>query len=291
MMNYPEKIDLHMHSTVSDGTDDPIAILELVKRAGIGLFSLTDHDSIKGSVKLLDVLAKDPDTAEGVHFLPGIEFSCKDELGKYHILGYNYDARTKPIREIVDKGHTFRMAKLKERLDFLKEEYGFVFSKDDLIELYSKENPGKPHVGNLMVKYGFAPTKEIAIREYINKKRIKNQYIRPEEAIEGILGSGGIPVLAHPAYGDGDQTILGNELKERVKRLIGFGLKGVEAFYSGFVPKTIGLVLRIARDNDLYVTAGSDYHGSNKLVVLGDTNFKGEWPKGLIRFLQDTGIV
>jgi hypothetical protein len=136
------------------------------------------------------------------------------------------------------------------------------------------DNPGKPHIGNLMVQYGYAKSRSEAIKEYIDQLHVKNMYLSPEEAISGILEGGGIPVLAHPFFGNGDQLILGEEMEERLKRLIGFGLKGVEAFYSGFSPKLIKVMLGFAEQYQLYVTAGSDYHGKNKLVVPGDTGLE-----------------
>ena len=139
-----------------------------------------------------------------------------------------------------------------------------------------------------MVKYGYAETKEKAIKEYINLFRVKNDYLRPEEAIYGILGSGGIPVLAHPAFGSGDELFLGKEMEERLLRLMEFGLRGMEVFYSGFTPKLRQEMLSLADKYGLYVTAGSDYHGSNKLVELGDTHLEigQEMPRGMRRFLE-----
>ena len=280
-------IDLHIHTTVSDGTDTPEAILAKVKAAGITLFSITDHDAIKSSTVLPGLLREDDP-----RFLPGAEFSCKDEEGKYHILGYGYDPETEGIQGVVELGHAYRMNKVTARLDFLKREFGFEFPEEELTSLFAMDNPGKPHIGNLMVKYGYAETKEQAIREYINKLHFKGEYVRPEEAIRGILASGGVPVLAHPAYGSGDQLILGEDMDRRLRRLMDFGLKGVEAFYSGFTDKIRGELLDFAERYGLYVTAGSDYHGTNKMIELGDTGLSSgmEWPDGIRRFLADTGL-
>lgn len=282
-MHYPEKIDLHMHTTVSDGTDTPEEILANVKEAGIELFSVTDHDAVKAGPMIRDLL-KEGDPL----FLTGAEFSCKDEEGKYHILGYGFDPDSEAIRQLVDLGHGYRMDKVNARLDFLRDEFNFVFPQEELNELLSMDNPGKPHIGNLMVKMGYAPTKEIAIKEYINKVRFPNKYVRPEEAIEGILGGGGVPVLAHPSYGNGDDIIVGQEMDQRLRKLIDFGLEGVEVFYSGFTDKLRSEMLSFAEKYDLSITAGSDYHGSNKLVVLGDTGCDNaaEGPQGMRRFLD-----
>jgi len=280
-------IDLHMHTIVSDGTDTPTEILCRVRESGFKLFSVTDHDAIKGCEEILPAL-----TAGDPAFLTGVEFSCRDEEGKYHILGYGYDPSSEPIRQVVELGHSYRMNKLKGRLDFLKIQFGVLFSEKDLEELNALDNPGKPHIGNLMVKNGYARSKEEAIHNFIDKLYYRSQYVRPEEAIEGILGSGGIPVLAHPAYGSGDQLILGEDMDKRLRRLMNFGLKGMEVYYSGFTSKLRNQMLAFADRYGLYITAGSDYHGSNKLVSLGDTGLgdPGEWPEGLKRFLADAGV-
>ena len=282
-MDINGKIDLHMHSAVSDGSDTPGEIISRVKQAGIGLFSLTDHDAEKGC-GIIQSLLKEDDPA----FICGVEFSCKDDQGSYHILGYGYDPDLPAIKALVDKGHSLRMKKVTARLDFIKNEFGFVFPQEELQKLLAMDNPGKPHIGNLMVKYGYAATKEEAIIDYIDKLRIRNEYLSPEEAISGILAGKGIPVLAHPFYGSGDQLVIGQDMEERLKRLTGFGLQGVEAFYSGFAPKLINQMLEMADRYHLYVTAGSDYHGKNKIVRLGDTGMEENAAPvpGMVRFLD-----
>ena len=277
-------IDLHMHTTVSDGTDTPEMLIDAVKAAGIEVFSATDHDAVKTGLIIRSLLEPgDP------VFITGAEFSCKDEEGKYHILGYGFDPSGAPMAGLVRKGHALRMKKVELRLDYIKKEFGFGFSKEDTDALYALDNPGKPHIANLMVKYGYAPDKNTAMRDYLNRVRSGSEYLRPVEAIAAIAASGGIPVLAHPFYGSGDELILGDEMEARLHRLIGMGLRGAEAFYSGFSAKLRDNMLSLAQKFRLYVTAGSDYHGSNKLVTLGDTGLRdaGEMPEGLIRFLKD----
>ena len=259
------KIDLHMHSRVSDGTDSPLELLGKVRDAGLEVFSLTDHDAIKGCAEIRsNIKAGDP------RFITGAEFSCRDELGKYHILGYGFDTLSGAMPEFIENSHNTRMKKLEARLAFLKSEMGIEFPEDECKALLALDNPGKPHIANLMVKYGYAETKEAAFENVLNRLPVLVSYIRPERAIDAILAGGGVPVLAHPSYGDGDQLILGSELNDRVGRLVESGLRGLEAFYSGFTPQITNEVLDLADRYDLYVTAGSDYHGANKLIVLGD---------------------
>ena len=286
-MKCPEKIDLHMHSTVSDGTDEPQEIIAKVRKAGITLFSVTDHDAVKQSDMVSACLREnDP------KFITGVEFSCKDERGQYHILGYGYDPKCRAITDIVEIGHSFRMNKLHARLAFLRSEFRFEFPDEELQKLYDMDNPGKPHIANMMIRLGYAESRSEAISKYINKIHFGDEYVLPEQAVEGILQAGGIPVLAHPAYGSGDQIILEDDMDRRLKRLKDYGLQGMECFYSGFTDKIREEMLGFAEKYGLYVTAGSDYHGKNKMISLGDTGIEEdtEIPAGMVRFLAEIGI-
>ena len=279
-------IDLHMHTTVSDGSDAPEEILGLVREAGIDFFAVTDHDAVMGYRRILAVRKEnDP------RILSGVEFSCKDEKGKYHILGYGYDPDAEAFRSVVNHGHALRMKKTSARLRFLATEFGFVFPEKEIETLLSLSNPGKPHIGNLMVQHGYAETKEQAIREYIDQLHFRDEYVRPEEAIAGILGAGGVPVLAHPPFGSGNEVIVGEAMDLRLRRLLQFGIAGLECFYSGYTPKLQAEMLGFAEKYHLFVTAGSDYHGRNKLVKLGETGMDSveTIPEGLKRFLTVVG--
>lgn len=280
----PAIIDLHMHSTVSDGTDTPAGLLNRVRELGLKYFALTDHDDVKGS-RMIRALLKEGDSV----FITGCEFSCRDEEGKYHILGYGFDPDSDAIRQIMDTCHRLRFDKVRGRMEMLQKEFGFHFPSEEIDALYALDNPGKPHIGNLMVKLGYAKSINDAITNFIGKVHYRSMYIRPEEAISSILAGGGIPVLAHPSYGSGDELIVGEEMDERVQKLISFGLQGIEAYYSGFTARLRQANLDLAAKYSLYVTAGSDYHGKNKMVVLGDTGLPdySEWAEGLFRFLND----
>ena len=283
-MKYPQKIDLHIHTIVSDGTDTPAQLLDKVRDLGLEMFAISDHDDVKGCRIMRELLSKDDPL-----FLPGAEFSCRDEEGKYHVLGYGYDADSDAMTGLIGEVHQLRIDKVVRRLDLLETSFGFHFSKEDIDDLLTLDNPGKPHIGNMMVKYGYAESRDEAIRNYINHLKYTPRYLDPKTAIENILAGGGIPILAHPAYGDGDQLILGDEMIDRLKKLMSYGLKGVEAFYSGFTPKLTEMMLDLARQYDLYVTAGSDYHGTNKTVMLGDTGHMADYdmPEGMKKFFDD----
>lgn len=277
------KIDLHMHTTVSDGTDTPEGLLQKVKAAGITVFSVTDHDAVKAGGIIRSCL-RDGDPK----FIQGAEFSCRDDQGKYHILGYGFDPGHAAMQRLVEHGHGIRMKKVTARLEFLRSEFGFTFSEGEIRSLLALDNPGKPHIANLMIRHGYAGTRKQAIDEFINRARVAKEYIGPAEAIGSIADAGGVPVLAHPFFGSGDELILGEEMEERLKRLIGYGLCGLEAFYSGFSPKLREQALALAKRYDLFVTAGSDYHGDNKpLIRIGGNGLEEttDLPEGLRRFL------
>ena len=276
-----DKIDLHMHTTASDGTDSPQEILQLMRDKGIGLFSVTDHDTVSGCREVIAARTEgDP------HFLSGVEFSCRDEGGKYHILGYGYDIDAQAIQELVRNTHMLRLEKVRERLKALTEQYGFYFPEEELRELFSHAEPGKPHIGNMMTRLGYTRSKDEAIHDYLNKIKVRSRYIRPEEAIQGILKSGGIPVLAHPIYGSGEELYIGEDLE--LRNLLELGIQGVEAYYSGFTAQMEEMMLDYADRFQLYVTAGSDYHGRNKLIVPGDISLAhlSDAHPGLKRFLK-----
>ena len=281
-------IDLHMHSTVSDGTDSPEELVQAVRRAGISVFSVTDHDAVKAGQIIRTILADDP----GMTFIPGVEFSCEDEEGKYHILGYGFDPDGESVNSVIEESHAIRMRKLDARLSFLREEFGFSFPDKEIEALRRLDNPGKPHIGNLMVRYGYAADRNEAIGKYMNDPRLENEHIRPQTAIAAVLKDGGVPVLAHPFFGSGDELILGEDMEKRLKKLMDYGVRGIEAFYSGFTDKLRDAALRLAAEYGLYVTAGSDYHGGNKIVGLAQNGLDeyGEYPEGMRRFLGRFGV-
>lgn len=261
-----EKPDLHMHSVYSDGTDTPALLLQNVRAAGLDIFALTDHDTAEGCAAVQGLLREgDP------VFLGGIEFSCRDGAGKYHVLGYCYDVKKPAIREAVTFSHNSRLLKMKNRFGYLREKYGFTFTDEERAQLMALKNPGKPHFAAMMLQKGYVQTKDegfAAFEEY----RDTEPMLTPEDAIDAILRSDGIPVLAHGILADGSKNLPTEEIDARVARLKAAGLMGLECYYSAFTPAQKEIMLTLAERYNLLITAGSDYHGSNKTVHLGQTN-------------------
>ena len=280
-------IDLHLHTTVSDGTDTPAELVAKVKDAGITVFSVTDHDAIKAA-KTVGPLCENG----GPRFIPGVEFSCRDGQGKYHILGYGFDPSSETILAVVKRGQMLRAAKLLDRVAYLRETFGIKFPEDEVFRLLSEGNPGRPHLANLLVSHGYAASFREAMDKYLERLPSAAEYVGPEEAIEGILAGGGVPVLAHPIFGSGKERLTPAELENRLVRLNGYGLQGIEAFYSGFTSDMTAGLLALADQHGLFVTAGSDYHGKNKTVPLGETGLPApaEYPDAFLRFLSRVGV-
>ena len=283
-----KRIDLHLHTMISDGTDTLEQLLTHLREEEIDLFSVTDHDAIKGGSLVPGLLKGDAPA-----FIRGVEFSCRDDLGKYHILGYGYDPDRGSILDLVQRGHALRMAKTSARIAHLQESFGMEFPQEEIQEILNLDNPGKPHIATMMIRHGYADSISEGIAKYLNGQAFRTLFLDPGDAIEAIISSGGIPVLAHPTYGSGDELILGEEMEQRLLRLMKHGLAGLEAFYSGFTRKIRQELLGLAEKYDLYVTAGSDYHGENKMVQMGDTGLTDmdSAPPGLNRFLQDVQII
>lgn len=263
--------DLHMHSVYSDGTDCPIELIDAVEKAGISFFSLTDHDSADGCDEMKKLASE-----RSLIFTPGIEFSCRSGNRKYHILGYGFDTENSPVTALARERHILRIEKTKNRIRRLREAFGFEFTEVELSSLFALNNPGKPHIASLMVAHGYAETITEAIEKYISACSVSSDnLLSPERAIDAILSSGGIPVLAHGILGDGGEVLDEDELDFRVRELSSHGLRGLEAFYSGFDEHMEAITLQAARRYSLLVSAGSDYHGRIKSVNVGNISVAG----------------
>lgn len=260
------QVDLHMHSLASDGTDSPVQLLAKVRAEGVRTFSLTDHDTVAGVEQLSGVIPED------VFFIPGIEFSCRMASGACHILGYNCDFTHPSFQAALVQGGTLRKAKMDRRLEFLQEQRNIRFPQEELERLYQMPSAGKPHLANLMVKYGYAKNKESAIKDTINLCVTGNSRIQAETAVRAILNAGGIPVWAHPMGEEGKKPVTQEQFKEMLKALIDFGVMGMECYYSKY-PRTCCMELaETAKRHRLLISAGSDYHGTNKAISLGTLN-------------------
>ncbi len=287
-------IDLHIHSSASDGSDSIPELLTNLQKAGIDTFAVTDHDTIDGAVEMETVIR-----TLNLHYVKGIEFSCVTPLRKCHLLGYRYDADDPVFLSAIREGNDLRLAKLERRLTFLRETYHVKFTDEELAWLHSQKSPGKPHLADLLLKRGIGENRDDIIRNYFRgadnpkNRRRKADSNRTEEtngngsnrkstdriaahtAISGILHAGGIPVWAHPLGGEGERLLTEHEFEEQLQYLLRQGLGGLECHYSRYNEEQVVFLRKQAEKHDLLISGGSDYHGTRKTIALGTLNAYG----------------
>ena len=263
-------VDLHIHTNASDGTDTPEQLLWNIQKAGITIFSITDHDTIKGALKMKRIIPR------GVRFVQGVEFSCRTEGGaKCHILGLNYDENNPNFQDALRTGDNLRRDKFYMRIKLLREKFGIDFTDDDISNLQQFPSIGKPHIANMIVMKGYAANKQEAIDRYLNKCKTGVDRISASQAVKAILSAGGIPVWAHPLGGEGERETPEQEFRSTLQELMSFGLKGLECWYSKYTAMMCRRLADIAGRSGLLVSGGSDYHGANKSIPLGRLNSEG----------------
>jgi len=247
-------IDLHVHSTASDGTCTPEELLKKATDKGIEVLAITDHDTTNG-VKGLPSFFKDMKVIKGVEI--SAEFS-----GILHILGYGIDPNNKKINQTLAELQDYRLKRNLIMIEKMKS-HGFDITLEELKEVGGDELIGRPHFASLMIKKGYVDSYDEAFEKYLKKGAlfyVDKKRLSPKEAIEMILEANGVPVLAHPY-----QTGLSSEKFESlVEELKGYGLAGIEVFYPYHTDEMIDFYLNIAKKYELVVTAGSDYHGHNE---------------------------
>lgn len=259
-------IDLHMHSNASDGTDSPEELLRNVQNAGINIFALTDHDTITGALKMMNIVPDD------MRFIRGVEFSCRAHNGKCHILGLNYDPNNHEFLDALKAGDTLRHEKFYKRIEFLRDKFGIIFTDDEIKHLLTIPSVGKPHLGNMIVAKGFASTRAEAIEKYIDHCRTGNDKIEAELAITAINSSGGVSVWAHPLGGEREPELPEHKFTAMIDEMRAYGLRGLECWYSKYICSKCQWLEDRAKSFGLYVSGGSDYHGTNKAIPLGKLN-------------------
>ena len=261
------KVDLHIHTTASDGADSPRVLAEKIAAAGLELFSVTDHDTVAGALEMEKIVP------EGVRYIRGVEFSCVSPAGKCHILGYGYDPDHPAFRGALAEGRRLRLEKLDRRLEQLRRDHGIELTDAERTWLMSLGSPGKPHLGKIIRNRGLAPDLDHAIRGFIRDVPGRDR-IEAKMAIEAITAAGGFPVWAHPLGGEGEKRLTEEKFETLLQTLLGYGLRGMECRYSRYGRKESEFLLDHAARLGLTPTGGSDYHGSNKngieLGQLGD---------------------
>lgn len=260
------KADLHIHSNYSDGSDSLVQLVENISNSGINIFSLSDHDLIEGCKDIQKLIPPE------ITFIPGVELTCKARGNKCHILGYNYNLDDEILNALIAHGKLLRKNKLEKRINYLKEVWNIELTKEELDWLYSRKSVVKIHLGNILVNRGLARDNISAMKKYLDGCQTGNSRFDGDEAIQTIKSAGGIPVWAHPLGGEGEVHLKKDEFLPRLKTMIQCGIQGLECYYSRYSQNEIEFLVDCARKNNLFISGGSDYHGSNKDVTLGQLN-------------------
>ena len=279
-------IDLHTHSTCSDGTFTPSELVVYAAKKGLAAFALTDHDTTDGLSEAAETARK-----YNIEFVPGIEFSTEYQGHDIHIVGLDID----PFQEeLAAKLRSFRQnrdSRNEEMIRLLQTVGGFDITLEDLRSAYGKGTVlTRAHFGRWLFEHGFVKSISEAFDRYlgdgcpcfVSKKRT-----RPETAIRLILAAGGIPVLAHPLL----YQLSPDELETLVRQLKEAGLQGIEAIYSSNTGMDEINMRRLARRLDLKISGGSDFHGKNKpLIDLGSGRGNLKIPYEILQNLRQSDI-
>jgi len=263
-------LDLHIHTTVSDGTLTPREVVRYAKGKGLKVIAITDHDSIEGNKEALD-----EGTTVGLSVVPGFEISAECPHGVMHLLGYGIDLESSFLKERLEFLQRVREERNSKILDKLKD-LGLALDHDDILKLAGGGQIGRLHFAKAIVEQGYAAERKEAFDRFLKKGRpayADRFRLKPEDAIGLVLKSKGLPVLAHPC-------MLNNlgpaDLDNFITELVKLGLKGIEAYYPNHTDEQAAYYRYLADKYGILATGGSDYHGANKPeveigVFTGDT--------------------
>ena len=278
-------VDLHCHSTASDGTFTPTQLVDLAHRNGLIAIALTDHDTVAG---VAEAAARAKEV--GIDFLPGIEISASiAEPATLHLLGYGIDPKGPSIASLsadLLAGRDARNPKIVGRL----QELGLKITMDE-VEAQANIGHGggvigRPHIAAVLLKKGYVNTIKQAFSVYLapgGQAFFDKERLQPGEAIARIREAGGIAVLAHPSQ---LRTTNSAELDRIVKTLVDVGLGGIETLHSDHTDAQVAAYEDLAKKYGLLRTGGSDFHGGNKPTIslghAGRRRVPREWFDALI---------
>ena len=245
------KVDLHVHTTASDGKFTPAEIVRKAREVGLLYLGICDHDSIEGIACAHEAAAKNP----GFTVINGVEINTDIPAGELHILGYFYDRNNLELKQTLERLRNSRIERAQKMINKLRK-MGLKIDFLRVEELAGNGAIGRPHIAQAMLEKGYINSFREAFMKYINRggpAYVERDKITPIEAIQLIVRAGGLPVLAHPMTFDNLETTVA-ELKVA-------GLVGIEVYYNNYSHEQISNLLQIADKFSLIPTGGSDYHG------------------------------
>lgn len=248
------KVDLHIHTTASDGRLTPEEVVQRAAERGMKFISITDHDTVGGIERGLNTAASFP----SLNLIPGLEINTDTPTGEVHILGYCIDYKNVNLQSSLERLRRAREIRARKIVTNLSE-LGIDIPWERVLELAGGGSVGRPHIAQAMFEGGYIPSLQEAFIKYIGRHGpayAERERLTPQEAVKLVLEAGGLPTLAHP--GDVEDP---KELHKLIAKLKDVGLVGVEAYYNGYRQSTIERLLHLAAQYGLITTGGSDFHG------------------------------
>ncbi len=250
-------IDLHTHTSASDGTYSPTALVTLAKEQGIEAIAVTDHDTIEGLPEAME-------TGErlGVEVISGMELSVEYAPGSMHILGLLINPEDKGLNDTLAKLQESRSARNPQIIEKLNE-LGMPITMEEVEKISGGGQLGRPHIAAALVKNGHVKNTQEAFDKYLKKgasayfERVR---LSRKEAADLIHGAGGLLILAHP----GTLTVDGSKFDYLLSELKDAGFDGIEVFYNNHSQAEEDRLMKIADKLEFIISGGTDFHGKNK---------------------------
>lgn len=268
-------IDMHTHSTCSDGSLTPTELINHAFSIGLHTLALTDHDTIDGIKE-----AKDEAKKLGIQLISGVEISTVFKKGDFttrelHILGFGLNENNENLKKSFEQLRIYRKTRNEKLLEQLKKA-GMNITEEELQNSATTPNITKAHFAKIIVQKGYAKDVTEVFETFFRRNaptNVTKQCLSPEESIEIIHSGGGVAVLAHPfRYG-----LEKNQIKELIERLKNCGIDGVEAVYSNHQQEQEDFLKELAKENNLLISGGTDFHGATKPDIelgIGKGNMK-----------------
>ena len=255
----PGGVDLHSHTTASDGTLAPRELVRLAARQGVRVLAVTDHDSTDGLPDAVEE-AKHHD----LEIVPGLEINCDVPGSEIHVLGYCVDWQAPWFQAFLAEQRAERTARV-HRIVARLTELGMPLTAEEVFAICDEGSPGRPHVARAMVQRGYVKSVREAFDRWLHAggpANVPRRRLTPAGAVAVIRRARGVPVLAHPGLANRDELI---------PELVAAGLAGIETYYPEHSAGQIEAYHRLCRQHGLVATGGSDYHGpqTGRAATLG----------------------
>ena len=252
-------VDLHSHTTASDGTLSPRELVHEAARRGLRVLAITDHDSTEGLAEAMD----EAERHRPLQIVPGIEINCDVEGAEIHILGYCVDYLAPWFQTFCREQREERRQRVHRMAQRLGE-LGMPIDPDEVLALVQEGSAGRPHVAQVMVRRGYVRSTREAFDRYLGAGKpahVQRKRVRPGDAVRLVRQAGGVPVFAHPGLAAKDELI---------PALVLAGMMGIECYYTEHSAAQTAGYVQMCRDLDLVATGGSDFHGPRiRAAALG----------------------